>query len=48
MTSFEDVWGLYIRDRWRVIQPTSTWDCAGALPTRTRSAGMGMESVHDQ
>ena len=46
MTSFEDVWGLYIRDRWRVTPKLTLnlglrWEL---FPTRTRSAGMGIES----
>jgi len=46
MDSHENVYGLYVRDRWRVT-PTLTlnlglrWEL---YPTRTRSAGLGIES----
>ncbi|MBN9663634.1 MAG: TonB-dependent receptor [Acidobacteria bacterium] len=46
MNSMENVYALYIRDRWRVSQKLTLnlglrWEL---YPTRTRSAGMGIES----
>ncbi len=46
MNSMENVWALYIRDRYRVTSKLNLnlglrWE---AYPTRTRSAGMGIES----
>jgi hypothetical protein len=46
MTSFEDTWALFIRDRWRVTPKLTLnlglrWEL---YPTRTRSQGMGIES----
>jgi hypothetical protein len=46
MNSMENVYALYIRDRWRVSNKLTLnlglrWE---AYPTRTRSAGMGIES----
>ena len=46
MNSMENVWALYIRDRYRVTSKLTLslglrWE---AYPTRTRSAGMGIES----
>ncbi len=46
MTSFENTWGLYIRDRWRVTPKLTLnlglrWEL---YPTRTRAQGMGIES----
>ncbi|MCL4781888.1 MAG: TonB-dependent receptor [Bryobacterales bacterium] len=46
MNSFENVWALYARDRWRVT-PKLTFNIGlrwEAYPTRHRSAGMGIES----
>ena len=46
MNSMENVWALYVRDRYRVTSKLTLslglrWE---AYPTRTRSAGMGIES----
>jgi len=46
MDSLENVFGLYVRDRWRVTQKLTLnlglrWEL---YPTRTRSAGLGIES----
>lgn len=46
MNSFENVFALYVRDRWRVHKKLTLnlglrWEL---YPTRTRSAGMGIES----
>lgn len=46
MNSFENVYALYFRDRWRVTQKLTLnlgarWEM---YPDRTRSAGMGIES----
>lgn len=46
MNSMENVYALYVRDRWRVTQKLTLslglrWEL---YPTRTRSAGMGVES----
>jgi hypothetical protein len=46
MNSFENVFALYVRDRWRVTSKLTLslglrWEL---YPTRTRSAGMGIES----
>src|SRR4029077_2410758 len=46
MNSLENVFALYIRDRWRVNSKLTLslglrWEL---YPTRTRSAGMGIES----
>jgi len=49
MTSFEDTWALYIRDRWRVTPKLTLnlglrWEL---YPNRTRAQNMGIES-YDQ
>ncbi len=46
MNSFENVYALYVRDRWRATSKLTLnlglrWEL---YPTRTRSAGMGIES----
>jgi hypothetical protein len=46
MTSSENTWAFYVRDRWRVSPKLTLnlglrWEM---YPTRTRSAGMGIES----
>jgi hypothetical protein len=46
MNSYENVWALYFRDRWRVTPKLTLnlglrWEM---YPNRTRSAGMGIES----
>jgi len=46
MTSFENTYGLYVRDRWRMTPKLTLniglrWEL---YPTRTRSQGMGIES----
>ena len=46
MTSFENTWALYVRDRWRVTPKLTLnlglrWEL---YPTRTRAQGMGIES----
>lgn len=46
MTSFENQYALYVRDRWRVT-PKLTFNLGvrwELYPTRTRAAGMGIES----
>jgi hypothetical protein len=46
MNSLENVFALYVRDRWRATSKRTLnlglrWEL---YPTRTRSAGMGIES----
>ncbi len=46
MTSFENDWALYVRDRWRITPKLTLnlglrWEL---YPTRTRAQGMGIES----
>ncbi len=46
MASLENIWGLYVRDRWRVTPKLTLslglrWEL---YPNRTRPAGMGIES----